>query len=129
MAPEPDDAELYFPPKWGTDDVAAQLRASLERQRRAGVPFPLAYKLAVARIKLPHEWSARQIWRDRAGHGLLSDPWLIGAWKAAYERRPGPADHVAVLAAALADREHRASGFDSAFGSGRRVEHQAAVLA
>jgi len=103
--PQP-DAEVYSEPRWGlsSDTVSRQLRESLVRQRAQGVGFELAYRLAVQNIQLPHEWGARQIWRDRHGVGLLSDPALIEAWRCAYELRPGPADHVAVLAYALVER-------------------------
>jgi hypothetical protein len=65
----------------------------------------LAWRQAVQRVQLPHEWHARQIWRDRHGHGLLSDPVYRGWWEAAYERKPGPDQLVGVLVGVLEDRE------------------------
>ena len=72
----------FVEPVYPVQSTARQIRRSLERQRAAGVPFAIAWKLAVGHVHLPHDSAERNI--DRA---VLEDPSVIALWSAAYDRR------------------------------------------
>jgi hypothetical protein len=70
---------------WRHPSVPRQLRESLARQRRHGVPFDLAWRLAVGHLAHDHDWTSRHQWLE-----LLADPEFRAIWEAAYTREPLP---------------------------------------
>jgi hypothetical protein len=89
---EPDVEERFYyqavvgdagPNIYSRPSAAVQVRQSLARQRRAGVPFDTAYRQAVGKIAHEHEHLDRRCWQ-----AVLADPAVIEIWRAAYERRP-----------------------------------------
>jgi hypothetical protein len=89
------NASYLFPPShYSADNVPQQIRAKLERQRRQGVEFELAWQQTIGRdgchLRMPQQKADRDQWR-----ALFEDAAYVEVWAAAYERR----EHKAVTAA------------------------------
>lgn len=68
----------------GQDDFAAG-RVTLARQRQGGVPFPLAWSVALGALPPIEGRTAEAVERRQTRDALLS---TREAWEAGYERRP-----------------------------------------
>jgi hypothetical protein len=76
---------VYYADPWYHPSVPRQLRESLARQRRAGVPFDLAWRQCLGHLAHDHDWQSRHQWLE-----LLADPEFRALWEAAYTRQPLP---------------------------------------
>lgn len=63
----------------GRPTPAAQMREELARLRRRGLPFDLAWKRALERVKWPEEKTARDEWKVELARSKR-------IWRAAYQR-------------------------------------------
>jgi hypothetical protein len=102
------EAERAHASTYADISTAEQIRRSLERQRRHGVSFRIAWKQAVGHALMPHEPGPREV--DRA---LLTDASVIRAFQAGYDRRPHRGlDAVARLTALLERDADAPDGLD-----------------
>ena len=70
-----------------------QIRASLERQRQAGVCFEVAWARAVGNIHWQHDHEERHQWQ-----ALVGEEWFVRMWRCAYLRqRQRGLDGVAIM--------------------------------
>lgn len=79
----------------GLQTPAFQIREQLERLRCAGLPFHLAWRRALERVRWPDEKEVRDEWKTILNEG-------IDTWREAYELTLEPVKGMAGLAELLA---------------------------
>jgi len=93
--PQPPDraqvlARLIYPSRYCSlydlPSIPEQIEASLRRQRKQHVAFPVAWQRCCGNLAYPHEGEDRHEW-----YALVSDPAYRDLWRSAYERAAHPA--------------------------------------
>jgi hypothetical protein len=89
---------LIYPPT-PYPPVPVQIRASLERQRQAGICFDVAWARAVGHVRWQHDHEERRQWK-----ALVGEEWFVWIWRCAYLRQRHPGlDGVAIMRWSLYD--------------------------